>query len=191
MAPAADLAAIRIHPRLNAAVHRVQEVLAVVMDVKAQQVVPQQTMQQLLAPRKGAEDLPVGPRNVPELPAHHPSVTALPEHARQQTEVIVLNEDQRPPIADLLHHSVGKDAVRRLISRPVLRTEFRPREGDVAERPEALIGQPVVKAALQLRVDPDATELVAWVLRRDHHTAVLIHRLPISVPCPMRHPGAA
>ena len=61
------LVPIVVNPCFDLAVDRIQEVLAVVMNVEAEQVVAQQSVKQLFSPREGPEDLAIGPGNVPEL----------------------------------------------------------------------------------------------------------------------------
>ncbi len=45
----------------------IDEIPAVLLEMKPEQIVPQQSIENLLLPWEGTEDLAVGPRNVPEL----------------------------------------------------------------------------------------------------------------------------
>ena len=76
----------------------------------------------------------------------------------REREVVVLHEDDRVVGVDLLADRVGEPLVDRLVVLPVLAAEDRPGVGDVAERPEALVGEAVVVALLLLGREPDAAE---------------------------------
>ena len=99
-----------VDARLERAIDGVEEVVAVILDVKAQQIVAEQPVQDVLAPRADAERLAVRPRNVPELADRHVGPRLLDE-SRQQREVIVLHEHHRAIVADLFDHRIGEAAV--------------------------------------------------------------------------------
>ncbi len=122
-----------------------RKLLQWILDVEAEQVVAEQPVQDVLAPRADAEHFAVRPRNVPEL-AHHGIRPRFLHEPRQQREVVVLHEDDRARIADLVDHRIGEaaiDALRTAASRLV---ELRTRVGDVAERPQRVVGAAVVVA---------------------------------------------
>src|SRR5207248_2513240 len=79
------------------AVHGVHEVLAVVPELEAQEVVAEQAGEQLLLPGEDAEHLPIRPGDVPELCDDQVRI-ALLEVSGQQAEVVILDEDERRPI---------------------------------------------------------------------------------------------
>ncbi len=148
-------------------------------------------MEQLLAPRKGAEHFAVRPGDVPEVGTDDPATAHFAEHAGEQAEVIVLDEDESALAPGFLQHGFSEDAVGFLVIPPVVRPEFRPRERDVAQRPQALVGQTVVKALFQFGIEPNPPQLVAGVLGRHHHAVVFIHHLSVRRAGAVRHPGAA
>ena len=116
-------------------------------------------LEHLLAPRADAERLGVGPGDVPE-GDDGGARQALAHHARQQREVVVLHQHDRVVGARLVRHHVGEAPVHRLVVLPVGRAEDRPRVRDVAERPQALVGEAVVVALLLLLRQPDAADAV-------------------------------
>ena len=72
---------------------RVEEIMAVRAQVEAEQIVAQKAVDQFFLPGEGAEGFLVGPGDVPEL-GDDEIVAGLLEHARQQAEVVVLNEHE-------------------------------------------------------------------------------------------------
>ena len=136
-----------VDARLERAIDGVEEVVAVILHVKAEQIVAEQSVQDVLAPRADAKRLAVGPRNVPELADGHVRPRLLHE-ARQQREVIVLHEDDGAIVGHLLDHRIGEAAVHPHVLLPVGIVEFGTRVGDVTERPERVVGAAVVVALL-------------------------------------------
>ena len=89
-----------------------------ILDVEAEQVVAEQSVQDVLAPRADAERFAVRPRNVPELADGHVGPRFLDE-SRQQREVIVLHEDDGAVVADLLDHGVGESPIHPHVLLPI------------------------------------------------------------------------
>ena len=89
--PAIDRVALPFDPAFEEPVDRLQEVGAVRLDVKADQVGAEQPVEELALPRTNAKRLRIGPGNVPE---HGDSrVGALCfDQRRQQRKVIVLHQ---------------------------------------------------------------------------------------------------
>src|SRR5262249_7316288 len=83
-----------LHAGLDGALGRLQEIVAVVLRVEADDVRPQHAEEQLLLPGADAEGLGVGPRDVPEESDAGIGARALDE-AGQEREVVVLDEDER------------------------------------------------------------------------------------------------
>ena len=77
-------------------------------------------------------------------------------HRRQQGEVVVLDQHDRVVAAGLGDHRVGEALVDRPVGLPVALAEHRPHVRDVAQRPEAFVGEAVVVALLLLLGQPDA-----------------------------------
>src|SRR5262249_52416820 len=113
------------------------------------------------------------------------------EHAGQQREVVVLHEDHRWFIPDLVQDGLGELLVDAAILLPVVGVEARPRAGDVAKGPERLVGHAVVVPLLLLLAQPDAPQGVGGFLGRDPHPAAVVGHGAVGVAAPVRHPGAA
>jgi hypothetical protein len=64
---ARDRRVVVVDTRLDARRHALEEILAMIPDVKAEEIIAQQARQNLFAPRTDAEGFPVRPWNVPEL----------------------------------------------------------------------------------------------------------------------------
>ncbi len=154
---AVDLGSIEVNSRFDLAIDRVQKVLAMVVHMEAEQVVPQQTIQKLFSPREGPKDLAVGPGDVPELGDDEAGMCVL-EHPWEQAEVKVLDEDKGRLGPHFLEHRIREEPVDFAIVLPVSRVEPRTREGNVAKRPEPAVGEAVVVPFLLLRGEPDPAE---------------------------------
>ncbi len=166
-----DREALPVDAGLDGALHRVQEVVAVVLGVEADEVGAQHAQEQLVLPRADREGLEVRPRDVPEDRGARVRALALDEPG-QQREVIVLDQHHRRLGArDLLQHRGGELLVDRPVVRPVLRAELGPVVHDVAERPQPLVGEAVVVSRLLLRREPDALEREARVVGGHAETA--------------------
>src|SRR5262245_54007333 len=94
LAAAGDFKALVVDLGFERAVDRVEEVLAVIAQVKAKQIVAEKAVEQLFLPRKSLEHLAAGPGNVPEL-ADDESGIALLEKPGQQSKMVILNEHER------------------------------------------------------------------------------------------------
>ena len=79
-----DLGLLMVDPGLDGAVDGLDEVLAVISEMKTQEVVAEQAVEQLFLPGKNAKRLAVGPGNVPELGDDQVGI-ALLEIARQES----------------------------------------------------------------------------------------------------------
>ena len=149
----------------------------------------EQAVEQLLAPRADGEGLGIGPGNVPERDDGR-ARQALAHHARQQREVIVLHQHDRVVGARLVGDDVGEALVDVAVMLPVVRAERRARVGDVAQRPQALVGEAVVVALLLLLRQPHPADPVGGMLGRHHHVVVLVDRVAVGVARAVRDPGA-
>ncbi len=118
MAAADDGEVLVVDARLERPLHGLEEIVAVMLDVKRQQIVAEQPVQDLLAPRADPKRFGIRPRNVPELADDDIGPRVLDE-PRQQREVIVLHEHDRGAWRDLLQHGVGKAAVDAGVGGPV------------------------------------------------------------------------
>ena len=105
-----DLGLLLVDPRFDGAIDGLHEVLAVIAKMKSQEVVAEQAVEQLFLPRKDAERLAVGPGNVPELGDDQVRIPLL-EIARQESEVIILDEHKGRPAVGFLEDRVAESAL--------------------------------------------------------------------------------
>ena len=94
LAPVRHGERLAIDPRLELPIDRVDEVVAMKLRVEPENAAAEQAVEQLLPPRANRERFRIRPRNVPERNDRR-SRQRLPDHARQQREVIVLDEHDR------------------------------------------------------------------------------------------------
>ena len=62
--------------------------------------------------------------------------------------------------------------------------------GDVAERPESLVGKTVVITLFLFLREPDAPQRVLRMLRRDPNPVASVHGVPIAAAAAVRDPGS-
>src|SRR4026207_57205 len=117
--PLRDREVLPVHPALDGPLHRLEEVVAVVLGVEADEIGAQHSLQDLGLPRADAEGLEVRPRDVPE--DLHPRVRPSLLHIqREQGKVIVLDQDQgRLHAIHLVDESEGELPVHRVVLLPV------------------------------------------------------------------------
>jgi hypothetical protein len=121
------------------AVHRVQEVVAMKLRVKPDQIRAEQSKKKFPLPRTDPEGFGVWPGDVPE--NSDASVgPAFFKKTGQKREVIVLNEDARVfhPF-QFIHHSISKFPVGGLVLSPILGAKEGPSVGNMAEGPKAFV----------------------------------------------------
>ena len=158
--------------------------------VEAQDRRAEQPVDDLLAPGADRERLRVRPGNVPEgddRGARQP----LADHARRHREVIVLHQHDRVLALRLLHHGVGEAAVDRDVMVEIALAEDRPHEGDMAQRPQPLVGEAVVIAVLLLLAEPDAAQRIGGIVGRHRDAVVAVDALAVGRARAMRDPDAA
>ena len=175
--------------RLEVAVHRLDEVLAVEAGVEAEDRAAQHALQDLAPPWADAEGLGVGPGDVPE-GQDGGLRQLLADHRGQQREVVVLHQHHRVGAARLGHHRVGKALVDGAVGFPVGFAEHRSHMGDMAQRPHALVGEAVVVALLLFGGQPDAAQPVVVLPRRHAHAVCAVHHLAVGAAAAVGHPGA-
>ena len=157
--------------------------------MEAEDAAAQQSGQDLLAPRADREGFRIGPRNVPEGDDRGIG-QFLADHPRQQREVVILHQHDGRFCPGLAGHGPGELAIHRDILRPVARAEGRPHMGDVAQRPEAFVGQPVVIAGFFLGRKPNPANMVGGLVRRHGDTVVAVDHLAIGRAAAVGDPGA-
>ncbi len=172
-----------VDPRFEDPIHGVHEVVAVELGVEAQDAAAEQAIEQFGAPGADREGLRVRPGDVPE-GDHRGLRQPFADHARQQREMVVLHQQDRVGRAGLLRHRVGELAVHVVVVLPVTGAEYRPHVGDVAQRPETLVGETVVIACLLLGGEPHPPEPVARMLRRHPDPVARVDYLPVGLSRP-------
>ena len=180
---------LAVDPRFHVPVHRIHEVVAVKLGVKAHDTAAQQAFQQLLAPRADPHPPGVRPRDVPEH-NHRRRRQPLANHGRRQREMIVLHQDDRVVGIDFVAHRVGELLVHGAVVAPVVGAERRPRVRHVAQRPQPLVRKPVVVALLLIFVQPHAADVIRLLPGRHAHAIPPVHGFAIRAAAAVRHPDA-
>src|SRR4029077_3632733 len=121
---------------LNAAFQRpvdsVQKIVAMRLNVEADQVRAQQAVQQLASPGTNSEGFRIWPRDMPE-DGHSGIGANLLDEPRQQREMIVLHQHHRVFfLLDLLQYGLREFPVDGLIMFPIFNPESRAGMGNVA-----------------------------------------------------------
>ncbi len=165
--------------RFEVAIDRIDEVAAMVLRMEAEDRAAEQSFEDLLAPRANAERFRIRPWNVPERDDRRLRQPLVNE-ARQQREVIVLDEHDRVVGLRLRTDGLREALVHVHVLLPVAGTEDGPHMRDVTERPQAFVGESVVIPALLFLGEPDATQRVRRIVGR-HVDAILARR---RLPCP-------
>ncbi len=169
------------------AIHGIQEILAVIARVKPQDVGRQHVQQHLALPRTHAEGLGIGPRDVPEQRDRRLGYF-LADQLRQQSEMEVLDQDHGTVGVRFRRHHLGELGVHLLIGAPIAGAERRPHVGQMAQRPEALIGKSVVITLLLFLRQPDAAQGIGRIVGRHPDLIVSIHGLAVRGAGAVRHP---
>jgi hypothetical protein len=154
-----DALQLAVDPGLEEAVDALQEVVAVGLGVEADDAAAQQPVEDLVAPRADAEALGVGPGDVPE-GEDGGAGQPLADEPGGEGEVVVLHEDDGVLGVGLLPDRLGEAGVDGDVVLPVLLAEGGAGVREVAQRPEALVGEAVVVALLLLRGEPDPAQVV-------------------------------
>jgi hypothetical protein len=142
-----------VHTRLERTFDRLEEVITVVLNVERQQIVPEQAVQDRVGPWADAEGLGIGPRNMPEL-TNDDVRTGVFDEAREQREMVILDEHDRRSAADLLEHGFSETPIDAAVRFPIALVELWTRVRDVAERPDRTVCSAVVVAVFLLFGQP-------------------------------------
>jgi hypothetical protein len=127
---------------------------------------------------------------MPELGDNQVGITVF-KIARQESEMVILDEHECGTIIGLFKDRVSKQGVDFAISLPVLELKDRSSKRGVAERPESLICQAVVVALLFFLRQPHPAQRVSWVFRRHADMIVLVNGGPICIARAMPDPDSA
>ena len=190
MAETPDGETLPLDAGFKRAVDRLEEIIAVRLRLKADEIRAEQTVEQFALPRADAEGFGIRPRNVPEDRDANVRPRIL-DHARKQSEVIILHKKQGMLRAGhLFEHGVGKLAIHLLIALPIGGAKERPRVSDVAQGPKAFVRKSVVVALFLFLGEPDAAKSIFRLVRRHAQTIVAIHRFAIRRSGAMSDPRA-
>src|SRR5260370_16689019 len=134
-----DGEAVPLSERFHGAVHRLEEIVAVRLYLKSDEIRAEQAVNQLALPRTDAENLGVRPGNVPE--NRNSRVRArFFDHSRQQREVIILREkDWRFCSIHFFKHGIGKTPLPANLIHPVLWPERRSPIPTLTHPPNPLV----------------------------------------------------
>lgn len=138
MSSAANLRSRLIDTSFHRAIDSLQEVLAMMLKMEPQQVIPQQTVQKLFPPRERVEYFAIWPWNVPEL-SNHKVRARVAKHARKQAEVVILNKDEGRFVLRFFQNCFGKALIHTPIGLPIFGSEQRTSECNVTQRPQAFV----------------------------------------------------
>ena len=189
VAAVGDRESLAVDARFEIAVHGVEEIVAVELRVEAQDRRPEQTVEQLLAPRTDAEGLGVRPGDMPEGDDGRLG-QAFPDRARQQGEVVILHQHDRVLGLGFLLHGLRKSPVHGAVLLPVGGAKYGARVRDVAQRPQALVGEAIVVAGFLLPGEPDAAHAVGRILRRHHDVVAGVDHVAVGAAGAVRDPSA-
>src|SRR5262245_36048374 len=179
-----------VYARFERTIDGVEKVVAVVLNVKRQQIVAEQSVEQLILPWANAENLAIRPGDVPEL-GHNQVGSGALQHPREERKVVVLYEDYGGITADFVEDGIGEFLVDAAIMVPVRRLEFGTGVGDVAQGPEGFIGEAAVVPVQLLLREPDPAQSIRRVVRGDGDAIVLVNDVTVGFAAPVRDPHAA
>src|ERR1035437_145827 len=143
-----------VDPGLKYAIHRIEKVVAVRLNMKPDQIRAEQAIQQFSLPGADAKRFGIGPGDVPK-DRNSRMRKPIFHHARQQGKMIVLNQDDGMLLArHFLHERVGKSLIDFVVERPVGCAKCWTGMRNVAQRPQSLVGETVVIALFFLGTEP-------------------------------------
>ena len=190
VAVAGDREMLAVDTAFERAIHGLQEIVAVRLDVEADQIRAEQAIQQLALPGADAEGFRIGPGDVPE-DGHARIRTALLDHLREQREMVVLHEHDRAFfVRDFLEHGIGEMFVDGTIGFPVAGAEDGACVGDVAQGPQAFVGEAEVKPLLFFLGEPNAAQRVLVMFRRHANASGLVDGFAVGIAGGLGDPGS-
>jgi hypothetical protein len=138
---------------------RVDEIATVLRRLESDDAATEEPLEELASPWAHAEAARTRPRSVPERDDRAERQPAS-NQVRRQREVIVLHQDEWELGVDLLAHRRGESRVHRLVHLEVVGPEDRLDARSMAQRPQPLVGEPIVIAAFLIIIQPDAPKPV-------------------------------
>jgi len=104
--------------------------------------------------------------------------------------IILCQKNWRIHVGHLLQNCVGEALVNSLVLQPIFWAKDRARVRDVAERPEALIGEAIVVALVFFFREPHAAQRVARAIGRDTQAVKDVDRFAVGTAGAIRDPCA-
>ena len=164
-----------------------QEIVAVVGGLHAQEVAPEQPAHQIRSVGAAVEDPCGGPGDMPE-GGDRARRQAHAQHRRRECEVVVLDQDNRRPGIGFMHGSFDESRVRVPIHPGIDVPEHGPDPHGMAQRPEPFVGEAVVVAAPDILRQTDVAEVEGRVTVRDPDCSTVDNR--VRIPGGVRNPDA-
>ncbi len=157
--------------------------------VETEDAAAEEAVEQLIAPRADGERFGIRPRNVPERQDRGVG-QSLADHPRQQREVIILDQHDGISRGGLVDDRVGEFLVDLAVILVITGAEGRAHMRDVAQRPQALVGESGVVAGFLLAGEPDPADLVERMLRWNGEPVVAVDGVAVGRAAAVRDPGA-
>jgi len=104
--------------------------------------------------------------------------------------VVLRKDDGGGDVSHFLENGVGEALINALILAPVFGAKDGARVGDVAERPEAFVGETFIVAAIFFRGEPDATQRVSRTRGRNLEVIVGVDDFAIGIAGAVGNPCA-
>ena len=171
-------------------IHRLQKIIAMRLDMEADQIGAQQSVQEFPLPGADPEGFRVGPGNMPE--DCDPRVGPLRFYEPgQQREMIILNQNERLlRIFDFLQHGLREFLIYTLVMFPVPGPKHGPCMSDMTERPNSLVREPQIVSFFLFLGEPQAAERVVRMIGGNAQPVICVDGFPIRIRGAMGDPGA-
>src|SRR6185437_16609029 len=93
-------------------------------------------------------------------------------------------------VRHLFRNGVGESSIHLVVVFPVRRAKRRTGMRHMTERPQTFIGKAVIVSLLFFRIEPDATERIARIVRRNLQPVMTVYGFSVSISASLRHPGS-
>src|SRR5258706_12394595 len=176
-----DREAVPLDPAFQGLVHGFQEIVAVRLNMEAEKVRAQQSIQEFPLPGTDPEGFRVGPRYVPE--DCHPGIGPFRFYEPgQQREMVILDKHERLlRHFDFFQHDLREFLIYTLIVFPILTAKHGTRVRDMAKRPDSFVREPLIVSLLLFLREPEAAERVARMIGRNAQPASRVYGFPARV----------
>jgi hypothetical protein len=163
--------------------------VTVLREVKPEEIVAQQALEEFPPPGTGPVQLPGWPGDMPEV--HDRQVRdVLSKQGRAERQVVILEPDNGALSATLFRHGGREVCIDLLVVVPIERFEYSALEVEVTEGPQGAVSEAIVKPFHLGLAQPDAPQCVLGIVRRNVHVISSVDGMSISAATPPGHPGA-